>query len=142
MTEGTGADDREIVYRVSPFVSSEDLNGLFAVAWEGHARRNFDPVLRRSLVYICAYQRDRLVGFVNVAWDGGVHAFVLDTTVHPDVRRRGVGRGLVVRAAEEAGGHGAEWLHVDFEPHLEEFYRGCGFEATEAGLLNLGPAGS
>lgn len=142
MTEGAEADYHEIVYRVSPFVGSEDLNRLFAAAWEGHARRNFGPVLRRSLVYICAYQRERLIGFVNVAWDGGVHAFVLDTTVHPEVRRRGVGRGLVVRAAEEARGHGAEWLHVDFEPHLEGFYKGCGFEATEAGLLNLGPAGS
>ncbi len=132
----------EILYRVSPFVSSEDLNALFVVAWEGHEQRNFGPVLRRSLVYICAYRQDRLVGFVNVAWDGGVHAFILDTTVHPDVRRRGVGRGLVVHAAEEAGGRGAEWLHVDFEPHLVEFYRGCGFRATEGGLLNLGPGGS
>ena len=142
MNKGAEADDHEMVHRVSPFVSSEDLNKLFAAAWEGHERRNFGPILRRSLVYICAYQRDRLVGFVNVAWDGGVHAFVLDTTVHPDVRRRGVGRGLVVCAAEEAKGRGAEWLHVDFEPHLREFYRGCGFTATGAGLLNLGPAGS
>ena len=141
MTQGAGSVDHEIVYRVSPFVISEDLNALFAAAWDGHVRRNFGPILRRSLAYICAYQRDRLVGFVNVAWDGGVHAFILDTTVHPDVRRRGVGRGLVARAAGEAGEHGAEWLHVDFEPHLKEFYRGCGFRVTDAGLLNLGPDG-
>ena len=127
----------DVVYRVSPPVSSEDLNEMFAAAWQDHARRGFGTVLRRSLVYICAYQAERLVGFVNVAWDGGVHAFVLDTTVHPDVRRRGVGRELVVRAAEEARGHGAQWLHVDFEPHLKEFYRGCGFSKTEAGLLKL-----
>jgi hypothetical protein len=24
-----------------------------------------------------------LIGFVNVAWDGGDHAFLIDTKVHP-----------------------------------------------------------
>ena len=136
------SDGAEISYRVSPFVGQEELNDLFTAAWEEYARRNFGPILRRSLVYVCAYQGERLVGFVNVAWDGGVHAFLLDTTVHPDFRRQGIGRDLVALAAEEARGHGAGWLHVDFEPHLVEFYRGCGFKATEAGLLDLGTGGS
>jgi hypothetical protein len=30
---------------------------------------------------VCARQGRELVGFVNVAWDGVVHAFVLDTMV-------------------------------------------------------------
>ena len=129
--------EREISYRVSPFVSSEQLNDLFAASWDGYARQNFDRILRRSMLYVCAYHAERLVGFVNIAWDGGVHAFVLDTTVHPDFRRQGIGRDLVVRASKEAGGRGAGWLHVDYEPHLESFYRGCGFGPTGAGLLKL-----
>ena len=32
---------------------------------------------------------------------------------------------------------GAEWLHVDFEPHLTGFYRSCGFRLTKAGLIKL-----
>jgi hypothetical protein len=28
-------------------------------------------------------------------------------------------------------------LHVDYEPHLDGFYRGCGFRPTAAGLLRL-----
>ncbi len=32
---------------------------------------------------------------------------------------------------------GAEWLHVDYEEHLEAFYQGCGFRPTPAGLLLL-----
>ena len=31
----------------------------------------------------------------------------------------------------------AAWLHVDFEPHLEGFYRACGFRPTAAGLIDL-----
>ena len=32
---------------------------------------------------------------------------------------------------------GCQWLHVDYEPHLEEFYQGCGFRPTLAGLMHL-----
>jgi GNAT superfamily N-acetyltransferase len=93
--------------------------------------------LKHSLVYLCAYAERRLVGFVNVAWDGGIHGFILDTTVHPELRRRGIGRRLVLRAASEARSRGVEWLHVDFEPHLRTFYDSCGFRTTEAGLMHL-----
>jgi GNAT superfamily N-acetyltransferase len=78
-----------------------------------------------------------LIGFVNVAWDGGVHAFLLDPMVHPDFRRRGIATELVRRVTEAARERGAAWLHVDFEPHLEAFYSGCGFAPTRAGLLRL-----
>ena len=32
---------------------------------------------------------------------------------------------------------GAEWLHVDYEPHLAPFYTAAGFRPTEAGLIRL-----
>jgi len=44
---------------------------------------------------------------------------------------------LVERCAQEAKRKGIEWLHVDFEPRLAEFYRRCGFTDTKAGLRNL-----
>ena len=128
---------REIVYRISPPVGNAEINALFAAAWPHHAARDFMPVLAHSLAYVCAYQGDALVGFVNVASDGGVHAFLLDTTVHPEQGRQGVGRRLVALAAEEARRRGLEWLHVDYEPHLEPFYRACGFGPTAAGLMGL-----
>lgn len=79
----------------------------------------------------------QFVGFVNVAWDGGVHTFLLDTTVRPEAQRRGVGTRLVERAAQVAKARGVAWLHVDYEPHLEDFYKRCGFRMTRAGLLYL-----
>ncbi len=129
---------KDVEYRLSPEVSNEALNALFADAWPGpHRDGDFAPVLRRSLGYICAYREGELVGFVNVAWDGGAHAFLLDPTVRTDCRRQGIGRQLVRRAEELARKSGAEWLHVDFEPRLEEFYRKCGFRESRAGLINL-----
>lgn len=127
----------DIAYLVSPAVEDADLNRLFAAAWPAHRDSAFGPVLGRSLAYLCAYAGPELVGFVNVAWDGGVHAFLLDPSVHPAWRRRGIGAELVRRAAAEARARGAHWLHVDYEPHLDGFYRACGFRPTMAGLLRL-----
>lgn len=127
----------EIRYLTSPPITNDQLNNLFGVAWPEHTRSDFNKILSHSLLYICAYTNERLVGFVNVAWDGGIHAFILDTTVHPDFQRRGIGVELVKRAANEARLRQIEWLHVDYEPHLEDFYRQCGFRPTLAGLINL-----
>lgn len=132
---GQAAD--EPVLRVGARPSNQALNALFRAAWPGSLDRDWAPVLDRSLTYVCAEQADALVGFVNVAWDGGVHAFVLDTTVHPDVQRRGLGTRLVQAAEAACAARGLHWLHVDYEPHLEAFYRGCGFVQTHAGLLRL-----
>jgi len=129
----------EIRYTVAPNVSDEALNELFASAWERHATRQFQPVLTHSLTYICAFAGARLVGFVNVAWDGGKHGFILDPTVHRDYQRQGIGTALLQHAASVAAQRGVAWLHVDFVPPLEPFYRGCGYRRTEAGLLPLGP---
>ena len=126
-----------IRFEVSPTVTDEALNTLFSAAWEGHSARAFQPILAQSLLYVCAYSADQLIGFVNLAWDGGVHAFLLDTTVHNFYGRRGIGTELVRRAVEAAQGHGIEWIHVDYEPHLRGFYEACGFSPTEAGLIDL-----
>ena len=127
----------EIVIRISPSVTNAELNELFATAWAEHVLSDFQPILSRSLLYVCAYMDEKLVGFVNVAWDGGVHGFILDTTVRADYQRQGIGRKEVEAAIEAAGAKSIEWLHVDFEPHLNAFYKQCGFRHTMAGLLNI-----
>lgn len=96
---------------------------------------------RHSLTWVGAFDGTTLVGFVQVCWDGGSHAFVLDTAVDPDYQRRGIGRQLVRAAAREAVAAGCEWLHADYEPHLESFYiDSCAFRPTAAGLLHLSRA--
>ena len=126
-----------IVYSVSPPVTNAQMNALFASAWDGHTEGDFSSMLAHSLAYICAFSGSDLVGFVNLAWDGGIHAFLLDTTVHREWQRRGIGRRLVQEAAAVTTDRGMHWLHVDYEPHLEQFYRECGFHSTLAGLLRL-----
>lgn len=92
---------------------------------------------RHSLCWIGAFDGPRLVGFVHACWDGGRHAFLLDTVVASDAQGHGIGRALVRELIQEVHAAGCEWLHVDYEPHLEGFYLGCGFGPTTAGLLRL-----
>ena len=122
---------------IDPFPDSSQLDALWRAGWGSPAGSYRKTVLSRSLAHLGAYDDDRLVGFVNVAWDGGVHAFLLDTVVHPDFRHRGIASDLVRRATEIARDRGAHWLHVDHEPHLDGFYRTCGFRPTHAGLIAL-----
>ena len=129
-----------ITYEWRGEFANDAVNVLHAEGFE-HPYLDIDwltQVHRHSLGWVCAREGDGLVGFVNVAWDGGVHAFILDTMVAARARRRGIGAGLVSAAAEHARAAGCEWLHVDFEDHLTGFYfEACGFTATDAGLIAL-----
>lgn len=118
-------------------VAGEALNALYAESWPAHVTTDFAPLLAHSLTHVTARDGDRLVGWVYVAWDGWQHAFLLDPTVHPDYRHRGIGRELVRLAADSARSKGCAWLHVDYEGALTPFYEACGFLPTAAGLIRL-----
>ncbi|ULH14796.1 GNAT family N-acetyltransferase [Deinococcus sp. KNUC1210] len=130
-----------MVFSVSEWPDCTRLAALhgaaFGYAADAEDAERWERVLKRSLCWVTAHVDGALVGFVNVAWDGGQHAFLLDTAVHPDFGRRGIGTRLVREAAQAAAARGAGWLHVDYEPPLEGFYRSCGFGDTRAGLLKL-----
>ncbi len=117
-----------------------ELNELHAAAF-GHRVLEDDwrrQVEAHSLGWVCAREGPELVGFVNVAWDGGVHAFILDTAVSASAGRQGIGTELVRFAVAGARAAGCEWLHVDFEDELRPFYfQACGFTPANAGLIRL-----
>jgi GNAT superfamily N-acetyltransferase len=127
----------EIDYRTSEDVSNDALGALMTEAWDDHARMDADVLRRHSAGWVCAYDGERLVGFVNVAWDGATHFFLLDTTVAPSHQHRGIGTALVHHATALARARGGDWLHVDYDPHLTAFYTAAGFRPTPAGLIQL-----
>jgi GNAT superfamily N-acetyltransferase len=125
-----------------PFTNDE-ANRLHAEAFETRLydadEWNWERLVRaHSLGWVTARSADDLVGFVNVIWDGLVHAWVQDEMVAKAARGSGIGRGLIRVAADEAREAGCEILHVDFEDHLRPFYyEACGFTPTNAGLIRL-----
>ena len=129
-----------ITYQWRGEIDNAAVNRLHAEGF-GHPCLDEDwhtQLHRHSLGWVCASEDGELVGFVNVAWDGGSHAFILDTVVADHAGRRGIGTALVATAAQQARAAGCEWLHVDFEDNLTGFYfRACGFTPTNAGLIAL-----
>jgi GNAT superfamily N-acetyltransferase len=143
MQEASGPDQIEMAleedfqFAIDEFPSNSELAALWAQTWPFQATQDFQISLRACLLHITARRGGHLAGFVKAASDGDMHAFLLDPTVHPDFARQGLGTELVKRAAKLARERGAQYLHVDFLPHLKSFYAGCGFEATDAGLMRL-----
>ncbi len=136
-----GLDQIKIAWR--GVFANVEVNELHAEAFE---TRVFDETEwdwqaltdRHSLGWVTARDDERLLGFVNVLWDGLVHAWIQDLMVAGSARRRGIGRALVEASREGARRSGCEFLHVDFDDHLRRFYfAACGFETTNAGLIDL-----
>jgi GNAT superfamily N-acetyltransferase len=123
--------------------SNQEMNALHAEAFDtrlyDESEWNWrEQVERHSLGWVVAREGETLVGFVNVPWDGLVHAWIQDTMVAKSARHRGVGKELIAVAARGAREAGCEWLHVDFDDDLKEFYfDACGFTPTNAGLIEL-----
>lgn len=119
---------------------NDAVNALHA---EGFAHPPLDldwhtQLHRHSLGWVCAHVGADLVGFLNIAWDGGVHAFALDAVIARTHRGQGIGRALLATAEREARAAHCEWLHVDYDDELRPFYvDACGFTPTEAGLIQL-----
>lgn len=135
--------DHHITYEWRGSFTNAEIHALHADAF---GTRLFDEsewdwveqCATHSLGWVVARDGGRFVGFVNVLWDGLVHAFIEDVMVDATVRHRGIGVGLVQAARDGATAAGCEFLHVGFEESLRAFYiDACGFEPTLGGLMEL-----
>jgi GNAT superfamily N-acetyltransferase len=143
---GLGASDLEpevsfegVTYRWRGPLTDAEMVGLVRAHGGRAVQGWWDQIRAHSLGWVTARAADgAVVGFVNVAWDGGDHAFLLDPKTHDAFQHKGIGTRLVEVAARQAKAAGCEWLHVDFDADLEPFYFGaCGFRPTPAGLIHL-----
>ena len=85
-----------ISYQWRAEFSNDEVNRLHAEAFEtrvfDESEWNWrDLVSAHSLGWVVARDGTALVGFVNVLWDGLVHAWIQDTMVATDARGLGVG---------------------------------------------------
>ena len=103
----------------------------FATPWPAYA---FEQELRgnRLARYLVARSADALVGFAGI-WMMVDDAHVTTISVHPEWRRRGVGRQLMRGLAELAVTLGARRLTLEVRPSnagAQNLYREFGFEVV------------
>lgn len=101
----------------------------FSTPWPAHA---FEQELRgnRLARYIVARAGDRVVGFAGL-WMMVDEAHVTTFGVHPDWRRQGIGRQLLLNLAELSSAIGARRMTLEVRVSNEAaqaLYRGFGFE--------------
>jgi len=127
-----------VVERSTPGV--EEAVALYrAVGWSVYAD---DPetlagALRGSACVVTARRGADLVGLARVVSDGASVAYLQDVLVHPDHRRAGTGRRLVVAAFAPFAHVRQKVLLTDDEPGQRAFYEDLGF--TEAAAHPDGP---
>lgn len=123
--------------------ANDEVNALHAEAFETRTycddEWNWNDLLEKhSLGWVIARDGTRLVGLVNVLWDGFAHAWIQDTMVAGTNRGQGIGTQMIEIVRTECQRTGCEWLHVDFDEGLGNFYfESCGFTPTAAGIIRL-----
>lgn len=103
----------------------------FRTPWPAYA---FEQELRSNRLarYLVARAGDRVVGFAGV-WLMVDEAHVTTFSVHPDWRRQGIGRQLLLNLAELSIGIGARCMTLEVRESntvAQDLYRTFGFEAA------------
>ena len=107
-------------------VDWEELSDLYRVAPLGiKPPEALRTVFGNSMFRCFAYADGTLVGAGRALADGLDCAYIGDVAVHPDEQGRGLGKEIIRRLVEQAGGHKKIILYAN--PGKEGFYIKLGF---------------
>jgi [ribosomal protein S18]-alanine N-acetyltransferase len=117
---------------------AEDLDEVLAIErlsftlpW---SRGAFLYEMEQNRVARCQVMRDgaRVVGYICL-WEIGDELHITNIAVHPDVRRRGIGRALLTSVIDEARQQGPRIVALEVRPSNREarqLYEGFGFRVV------------
>ena len=107
-------------------VDFDELSELYRIAPLGTKPPDALRTVFGNSMFRCFVRADgRLVGAGRAVADGRDVAYIADVAVHPEHQGRGLGRAVVQRLVERAGGHKKILLYAN--PGTEPFYAGLGF---------------
>ncbi len=127
-----------IDYRVGYRPPIADLVALYRATTLG-ARRPVDDEARMQRMFdnanvlVTAWEGDRLIGLSRAMSDMGWVCYLADLLVHEDCQGRGVGKELIRRTHEAAGGRDAITLILISAPEAMTFYPSAGFDKIDEG---------
>jgi ribosomal protein S18 acetylase RimI-like enzyme len=101
--------------------------------------RVYQTALKRSVFYICAFEGENLIGFLDVVGNGVTDAYIQNLLVAADWQGRGIGKAMMELSVKLLTEMGVRTVWLIFDPELEPFYRQFGFAPLSGGRLRLGP---
>ncbi len=126
----------DLTYSLNPQLRVEDVAALRrAVGWE--ARKNsLKKIIGYTYLTGACFDRDRLVGFVDVISDGVDDALIRNLLVHPNYREQGIALALLEKVINKIREDNIKTINVLFEPELKDLYRKAGFRIVGGGMID------
>jgi GNAT superfamily N-acetyltransferase len=130
-------DAMTVDYSFTKPIPSEALRALYAqTGWA--ANRPVEAIrqmLENTVVYLGAWQGDRLIGFARAITDDRYRAFIEDVIVDEALRGQGIGAAMMQVLMERLA-H-VEEVILSCEDHLIPFYERFGFERVSHQFMNI-----
>lgn len=122
-------------YEFSPKVSPQEVAELRnSVGWNG-MEQCYKNSLKGSYFYICCYDDNELIGFLDVVSNGVTDAYIQDVIVNPNYQGKGIGTNLMNRAIDKLNDDNIYMISVLFQESFLPFYKKFGFNMLLAGQL-------
>ncbi len=122
-------------YEFSPQVSPKEVSELRnSVGWNGMGQC-YKNSLKKSYFFICCFDDNKLIGFLDVVSNSVTDAYIQDVIVNPDFQGKGVGTNLMKLAIDKLIEDNIYMISVLFEEPLLPFYKKFGFNTLLAGQL-------
>jgi ribosomal protein S18 acetylase RimI-like enzyme len=126
-------------YEFSPQVYPKEVSELrYSVGWN-EMEECYKDSLKRSYFYICCYEDNKLIGFLDVVSNGVTDAYIQDVMVNPYYQGKGVGTNLIKLAIDKLKEDKIYMISVIFQESLLSFYKKFGFNILLAGQMETSP---
>ena len=123
-------------YIENPEVGAEEIAALRGmVGWDAR-KEKMEKIIGCTYMTAACYDKDIMVGFVDVLSDGIDDALIRSLIVHPGYQRSGIGLELMKIVIERLKADHVKTINVLFEPELISFYRKAGFRIVSGGLID------
>ena len=124
-----------IRYEIScPVYPKQIVDLRNSVGWNGTIDW-YEKSLQNSYFYICCFDNNELIGFLDVVSNGVTDSYIQDVIVYPEYQGHGIGTRMMEMAIKKLKEDKVYAISVLFDEKLIDFYKKFGFHIMMAGQM-------
>jgi ribosomal protein S18 acetylase RimI-like enzyme len=124
-----------VEYKIKCDIDPKQISDLRkSVGWNGMLD-SYKKSLLNSYFYICCFNNNELIGFLDVVSNGITDAYIQDVIVKPSFQGKGIGKKLMDMAIEKLTQDGVHTISVLFNESNIGFYKKFNFDIMMAGQM-------